>query len=215
MLCLMFTALHFPSPIPSVLCSASSGPPHPILLPHPPLRGSCHPYPLSASSPGSCSLIQLGRCNLLKKKCHNVVITPVGDLARVAGRQWGWWVEDPHSQLRAQVWKGLSLGTPPTPLGSISEPTESRAWFSPAPGTEILRQKLAMIRFIVSMEGLWFSLCLSLPIGQGELSLVGVEVGAGVVSDPLAGLVHLCIPDLVSPSHGFRRAFSWTLEKAG
>ena len=44
---------------------------------------------------------------------------------------------------------------------------------------------------------------------------MGVEVGAGVVSDPLAGLAHLCIPDLVSPSHGFRRAFSWALEKAG
>lgn len=83
-MCFMFIALRFPSPIPSILCSVSSGPPHPMLLPHPPLPGSCHPHPLSASSPGSCSLIQLGRCNLLKKKCHNVVITPVGDLARVA-----------------------------------------------------------------------------------------------------------------------------------
>ena len=67
----------------------------------------------------------------------------------------------------------------------------------------------------LKLEGLWSSPCFSLPIGQGDLSLVGVEVGAGVVSDPLAGLAHLCIPDLVSPSHGFRRAFSWALEKAG
>ena len=152
----MFSALHFPSPILSVLCSVLSGPPHPMLLPHPPLPGSCHPHPLSASSPGSCSLIQLGRCNLFKKKCHNVVITPVGDLARVA-QGGGWWVGDPHPQLRAQVWKGLSLGSLPTPLGSISEPTESRAWSSPTPGPEILRQKLEMIRFIVSMEGPWSS----------------------------------------------------------
>lgn len=72
-----------------------------------------------------------------------------------------------------------------------------------------------MTRFIVSMEVPWSSPCLSLPFGQGELSLVGVEVGAGVVSDPLAGLAHLCIPDLVSPPHGFRRAFSWSLEKGG
>lgn len=156
MMCFVFSALHFPSPIPSVLCSALSGPPHPMLLPHPPLPGSCHPHPLSASSPGSCSLIQLGRCNLFKKKCHNVVITPVGDLARVAGGG-GWGVGDPHPQLRAQVWNGLSLGSPPTPLGSISEPMESRVWSSPAPGPEILRQKLKMIRFIVSMEGPWSS----------------------------------------------------------
>lgn len=44
---------------------------------------------------------------------------------------------------------------------------------------------------------------------------MGVEVGVGVVSDPLAGLACLCIPDLVSPRHGFCRAFSWALEKAG
>lgn len=59
-----------------------------------------------------------------------------------------------------------------------------------------------MTRFIVSMEGPWSSpMSQSPPSGQGELSLVGVEVGAGVVSDHSGWLAHLCIPDLVSPPH--------------
>lgn len=79
--------VHSPSlslshPFHPLLSVVRTSPSH--VAPTPPLPGSCRPHPLSASSPGSCSLIQLGRCNLLKKKCHNVVITPVGDLARVA-----------------------------------------------------------------------------------------------------------------------------------
>lgn len=58
------------------------------LAPTPSPPGSCRLHPLSASSPGSCSLIQLGRCNLLKKKPIIWLITPLGDLARLGRRGW-------------------------------------------------------------------------------------------------------------------------------
>lgn len=71
-MCSVPTAL--PLPLSPLLCPAAQHCQHPPqLVPSPSSPGSCHPHPLSASSPGSCSLIQLGRCNLLKKKCHNSV----------------------------------------------------------------------------------------------------------------------------------------------
>lgn len=66
-------SLHLP------LFSVISAPPAPT----PSSPCSCCPHPLSAFSPGSCSLIQLGRCNLLKKNLIIRLITPVGDLAWV------------------------------------------------------------------------------------------------------------------------------------
>lgn len=42
---------------------------------------------------------------------------------------------------------------------------------------------------------------------------MGVEVGVGVVSDPLAGLAHLCILIWSVPLMASVGAFSWSLEK--
>lgn len=81
MMCFMFIASAFLShpfhPLLSIVRTSSSHVAHTLLSLAPAI------LTLISLSPGSCSLIQLGQCNLLQKKCHNVVITPVGDLARV------------------------------------------------------------------------------------------------------------------------------------
>lgn len=87
--------------------------------PTPAPPGSCHLHPPSASSPGSCSLIQLGRCNLLKKKPIIWLITPVGDLARLGRMEWVLRAKGTGLRMPVSPDCTLSRGLPLDSVGSI------------------------------------------------------------------------------------------------
>lgn len=100
------------------------------------------------------------------------LITPVGDLALVGwvgmGRRSTPVAESTDLEVPVS-WEGP---TPPTPLGSILEPEESRVWVFPTPATEILRQRLGMTGFTCDPGG-------SLALFHASVSLSDNESGVG------------------------------------
>lgn len=55
---------------------------------------------------------------------------------------------------------------------------------------------------------------LALSMSQSHSLIMGVELRVGV-SQHLVSLARLHMPGLVSPSHGFCKAFFWALEREG
>lgn len=102
-----------PLPLSCSFCPLLGLPPR--LAPNPPSPQLPPSSPLSASHPGSRSLVQLGQCNLLKKKPYNLV----NHTSRRSGQggEGGAGLGGPHPQLRALVQLYLSLRTPAYSLG--------------------------------------------------------------------------------------------------
>lgn len=101
----------------------------PRLAPNPPSPQLPPSSPLSASHPGSCSLVQLGQCNLLKKKPYNLV----NHTSRGSGQggESGAGLGGPHPQLRALVHLYLSFRTPAYSLELHSAANRVQSWGFP------------------------------------------------------------------------------------
>lgn len=205
-MCSVPTAL--PLPLSPLLCPAAQHCQHPPqLVPSPSSPGSCHPHPLSASSPGSCSLIQLGRCNLLKKKCHNSV-NHTSRESGPGGWPGGWGGGDPRQQLRTRVWKSLSLGSHTYSLGLHSGANAVQSLGLPSSTTEVLR---------LGWTG-WVELCPWESPLRGPLQ-VTVSLSHSAAGQRCGeGFLSLCCPPILGLPVSFmasRRTSSCALERAG